>query len=237
MYTSFTCIIYRLFAHQQDTHTPTHVNTFNRGPLIVLPLFGHFRRCPHWFCPQNKTGDPTPTGDYCTSIVTVPGLNTCTNACTPPPHTQPYGSGLWGTTIIPLLSRFFSISFAGYWEIKDRLVGYHFPIRKVTPQVSSNVPTSAQPYGSGLWGTTISWVRGEGGREGGRVPPLPPLCQYPTSDLLCIHTPSNVIYIYLFIWNYTFETVAHDVCKYRCIHQNKSSTIVTTVDIYKNNNI
>ena len=23
-----------------------------------------------------------------------------------------------------------------------------------------------------------------------------------------------------FIWNYTFETVAHDVCKYRCIHQN-----------------
>ena len=27
-------------------------------------------------------------------------------------------------------------------------------------------------------------------------------------------------FIYLFIWNYTFETVAHDVCKYRCIHQN-----------------
>ena len=27
-------------------------------------------------------------------------------------------------------------------------------------------------------------------------------------------------HIYLFIWNYTFETVAHDVCKYRCIHQN-----------------
>ena len=22
-----------------QTHTPTHVNTFNRGPLIVLPLF------------------------------------------------------------------------------------------------------------------------------------------------------------------------------------------------------
>ena len=28
------------------------------------------------------------------------------------------------------------------------------------------------------------------------------------------------LFIYLFIWNYTFETVAHDVCKYRCIHQN-----------------
>ena len=43
------------------THPHTCVNIFNQGPLIVLPLFGQY------FCTQNKTGDSTPTGDYCPS--------------------------------------------------------------------------------------------------------------------------------------------------------------------------
>ena len=57
--------------HTHTLKTPTHVNTFNPSPPIVLPLFC-FQRCPHWFCTQNKTGD------YCPSVVKVPGLNAYT---------------------------------------------------------------------------------------------------------------------------------------------------------------
>ena len=70
-----------------NKRTHTCVNTFNQGPLIVLPLCGHsfFQRCPHWFCTQNNTGDSTPTEDCCPSIVNVPGLNAYIQTHT---HTQ-----------------------------------------------------------------------------------------------------------------------------------------------------
>ena len=62
---------------QKDRNSSTH----NRGPLIVLTLLGQFFQwCPYWFCTQNKTGDSTPTGDCCPSIVKVLGLNAYTNA-------------------------------------------------------------------------------------------------------------------------------------------------------------
>ena len=57
------------------------VNTFNQGPVIVLPLFGHsfFGDVLICFVHKNQTGDSTPTGDYCPSVDKVPGLNTYTH--------------------------------------------------------------------------------------------------------------------------------------------------------------
>ena len=102
-YTVWTSFVLRSTLHM--LHKNTCVNTFDRGPIIVLPLFGHslFQRCPHWFCTQNKTEDSTPTGDYCPSMLKSPlftpssltycqqwlvesgGLNAYTNAYT---HTR-----------------------------------------------------------------------------------------------------------------------------------------------------
>ena len=73
----------------------TFVHTFDRGPLIVLQLFGQYFSAMSslvLFTKPNRdstptgdstqTGDSTPTGDYCPSFVKVPGLNTYTNAHT-----------------------------------------------------------------------------------------------------------------------------------------------------------
>ena len=48
-----------IFCSQVHTSYVVNIKSHNRGPLIVLPLFGYnfFKRCPHWFCTQNKTGD------------------------------------------------------------------------------------------------------------------------------------------------------------------------------------
>ena len=55
------------------------------GPHFVRYTKSHTYACKHrqsgtshWFYTQKKTGDSTPTGDYCPSIVKVPGLKAYT---------------------------------------------------------------------------------------------------------------------------------------------------------------
>ena len=125
MWTSF---VLRSTLRMLHKITPTSVNTFNQGPLIVLPLFGFFWRCPHWFCPQNKTGDSTPTRDCCPSIVKVPGLNTHTNTH-PHPHMVGY---LTVRSIVPFL--------------KNSLVRAHCSIVARTPQPMINASTHTEGH-------------------------------------------------------------------------------------------
>ena len=122
------------------------LNKLTHTPMLTpsigdLSLFSDcLERCPHWFCTQNKTGDSTPTGLYCPSIVKVPGFKTYTNAH---PH-----------------------------NLMDLVCGI--------PPMSSYYLFSFQflSWGTGKERETC-WVLSS------------PLCQYPTSGLLCTHTHTH----------------------------------------------
>ena len=132
MWTSFV-LRSTLRTFHKNTYTYKHLQSGTSHCCHIIWTY-FFQRCPHWFCTQNKTGDSTPTGDYCPSIVKIPGLNAYTNAHVPT-HPHPYGSGLCGTTIALLLYFFFRISLVGYTETKRNF------LRTIVP-VTSQYPTS-----------------------------------------------------------------------------------------------